>query len=1604
MEYGLLCGVGGSLQTALIPPSIASFDYIETTMLRNLCLLSALLIAAQPAVAKDRLVFEPPTEADGAKHVVLIAGDEEYRTEESMPMLGKLLSQTHGFKCTVLFALDDDGIINPNNQAGLVGMEAVDDADLIIIATRFRTPDAESAKHLQDYLNAGKPLIGFRTSTHAFRGRGSFGSISYNDFGLKVFGETWVSHHGDHKIQGARSHVTDGSESHPILRGVGEIFCPSDVYGVKHLTDDDNILMRASVTAALDPKSADLEGAKNAPMQPFAWLHEYKRPGGNGTGQAFCTTGGASLDFVDPDLRRLIVNAAYHLTGREVPKKADVEFIDAFYPSFYGFINKENYWHNQGMRPEDFDLGKTPSQPDPANSPEWNHRDTPEAANIGEAASLQLRSGERIAFVGSSLAERMNLFGYFETVLHSRFPEKEMLVRNFGWPADEVGNQQRPSNYTQIDDPMAEFSPETFVCFFGFNEHFVGGSDAQIAAFTANYRKWIDEKTAKFSKPDRPARFVLVSPIAFEDAGDPLLNSGETANKVLKKYCAAIERLAGELNYPYVDLFTRSQAAFAEESGAQHTINGVHGNELGYRVVAQQLDQQLFPGAEPIGMDDSEFHRIRAAVNDKSWLHLQDYRMLNGWYVYGGRRTWDTETFPGEYQKIRRMVSVRDQFIWDLAAGKDAPEQPDDSKTGEVFIPDTMFGTRDDAFRENREPTTLEYPTPEESIAEMSVPEGFEVQLFASEREFPEFSNPTQMTFDKKGRLWVSCMVNYPQWLPGSAKPGDKLLIFEDTDNDGKADVCKAFYDKLICPTGFEFHEDGVLVVDEPRIIFLRDTDGDDKADEMTQVIDGIATDDTHHAMGAWEWSHGGLLYMLEGVSMSTTLETPWGPFRNKGPSGAYVLDPSSWRFRHFRTPGYGNPWCMVFDRWGMGIIGDGTNAQQHWTSPLSGFAVPTRRTLRPVFDNEGMRPAVGNDFLYSRHFPDSVQGQFTYACVINMHGMPRFNLADEDDTAGFAGKRVEDLLSSTDKFFRPVDPQIGPDGAMWFGDWCNALIGHMQYSQRDPNRDHEHGRLYRLVHKDKPLIEPELQDGKSIQELLGQLTAYESRTRYRARRELRARPQADVLAAVKTWASGQDATAEQLCEAMWIQESFRSLDKQLVDRIVKQDDFHARAAVVHSVTNEILRYSDAMNLLKTAIVDAHPRVRLEAVRGLSYVQSAEAAELALGVTQLPMDYWLEYTLEHTLHALAPFADKAIESNEFLVDAPESLGKYYASYKLSTGPGGKAVKPLQKAEDPKLSDWRRSEAIGELARIRGGRADKGDVVFKRVCSACHQIGSVGKAFGPRLDHIGAQYSKEDIIRHVLWPNEKIAKGFETLQVLTVDGEVFNGFVIKQNKDSVTLGIATQDGKGKEITIATEDIEVQKEMKNSSMPEGLAQTIAPGEFLDLIEYLTGQNTFSVDEDGWIKTGLADSGELRKSGDLVEISRDARLKLGANFQEQHGKYANLLLSAVGSNNREFAFHSPGGNTESPAIQLKLSSEFEVGRIEIQNRKNSQFYSRAKDLAVWVSSDAQAWKQVWKSAKPQANYVVELPPGTKAQYIKIGLDGSGIFHLNQVVVFGK
>jgi putative heme-binding domain-containing protein len=1048
-------------------------------------------------------------------------------------------------------------------------------------------------------------------------------------------------------------------------------------------------------------------------------------------------------------------------------------------------------------------------------------------AGHASAAPLEFQKGERIALVGGSVAERMNLYGHFETFLHARLPDRQLILRNFGWPADEVGRRQRPNDYTKLDDPLKVFSPDTFVCFFGFNESFAGPEG--IARFREEYARYIDETGPKYGR-DGKARFILVSPIAFEPPTDPLLPAGTRENENLRRYTEAVRRVAEEKNLPFIDLYTPTLALFSREPGLQFTVNGAHLNLAGDREIGRLLDAALASSPNPHRLAPSDFERLRETVNDKAWVHQQDYRMLNGWYVYGGRRTWDTETFPLEYAKIRRMTETRDQLAWEIAQGVNERARPDDSQTGSLIVPKTRFGVPQQSYSE---PKDLKYVGGEEAIGMMEIADGFAVKLFADEEMFPELAKPVQMNFDSRGRLWVACMPTYPQWKPGDARPNDRILILEDTDGDGRADTCKVFYDRLHCPTGFEFVKGGVLVIDQPRLVFLRDTDGDDRADEVTHLYDGWASDDTHHTMGAFEWSPTGRLHGLEGVAMSTTLETPWGPFRNANTPGAYVIDPRTLQVSHFITPGYGNPWCYVYNFWGQGICGDGTTAQMHWDSPLSGSQKGQRRGLNAVFNNEGMRPALGSEFLHSRHLPDELQGDFVYGCVINMNGIPRFGISD--DGAGFTGKRKPNLLNSTDRNFRPGETQIGPDGAIWFLDWHNPLIGHMQYSQRDPNRDKVHGRIYRLYAKDRPLLKPVLQAGRSTSELLDQLKEYEPRTRYRARRELRDRPTPEVLQNVSRWIASLDPKNPSLdlhlLEALYVQAGHRAVDRTLLQRVLNTPNRDARAMAVHVLSEEWDRLGRPMDLLKPRAADPDPRVRLEAVRALSFVESREAADAAVSVATLPMDYWLEYTLQHTLVALEPHWKPAHQQEDFAPGNP--VGRGFAEAIAVGQPGLAVVRgQLQKLiETDALPEAERTRLLTAIGSTKG-RVREGRSVFERVCTSCHKVQDIGINYGPELTKVSERLSRAKLVESILYPNLEVAPEWLTTNITTRDGQELTGVVGAEDDQSITLKL----GGDQVQKVAKSNIARRDTLKVSNMPEGLAAGLAPQEFVDLIEYL------------------------------------------------------------------------------------------------------------------------------------------------------------------------
>jgi Trehalose utilisation len=324
----------------------------------------AVLFVATAHAADPWIVFEGGDGPGRGKNIVLVSGDEEYRSEEALPQLAKILSKHHGFKCTVLFAIDPKtGTINPNQKDNIPGLEALDTADLLILFTRFRDLPDEQMKHLVDYIESGRPIIGIRTATHAFdiKPGKTYARYGWNNkewdggFGRQVLGETWITggHHGQHGKQSTRGIVAEGMQNHPITRGIkdGDIWGPTDVYGVRlPLPGDSKPVILGQVLTGMNKDDKPVEGKQNDPMMPIAWIKTYTGKEGK-TARIFTTTIGASQDLENEGVRRLLVNACYWTVGIEdkLPAKAQVDLVGEYKPSrfsFGGFV--------KGKKPQDY--------------------------------------------------------------------------------------------------------------------------------------------------------------------------------------------------------------------------------------------------------------------------------------------------------------------------------------------------------------------------------------------------------------------------------------------------------------------------------------------------------------------------------------------------------------------------------------------------------------------------------------------------------------------------------------------------------------------------------------------------------------------------------------------------------------------------------------------------------------------------------------------------------------------------------------------------------------------------------------------------------------------------------------------------------------------------------------------------------------------------------------------------------------------------------------------------------------------------------------------------------------------------------------------------
>lgn len=810
------------------------------------------------------------------------------------------------------------------------------------------------------------------------------------------------------------------------------------------------------------------------------------------------------------------------------------------------------------------------SQPAPSKEPEL--AEVP--ADYKDSLPFTFKKGDTIALLGNGLPDRMQHDGWVEAVLQSQLTGQEVIFRNMSTSGDRPGSFPRSKGQMHMTDYLRHVKADVIFAFFGYNESYDGVEKAD-----AHRQKLVEfVKYARGTKANGESfpRVVLFSPIAFEYTRNPNLPDGKEHNARLEAYTKATEAAAKEAGVAFVDLFYPTKAIF-EAAKSPLTINGVHLTAEGNRLLAEVIGKALL-GKEVTARPALD--SLRDAVIDKDYAWNNRYRARDGNDVWGGRSTLafvegqtNATVLQHELNMFDVMTSNRDKRVWALAAGRDS--QIDDSNVPRPIPVVSNVGGKSQSSNAQKE-GLLRYVSGEEGLEHMSVAKGFEVNLFADESRFPNLVNPVQMQVDTKGRIWAAVWATYPKWEP-LKEMKDALVICHDDNKDGRADRVTEFA-RVQNPLGFEFWNGGVIVTSAPDLLFLKDTDGDDVADVRQVILQGLDFADTHHGANNLIYGPDGGIYWQSGIFMMHNHEHPWGPSLQTEASAMYRFDPR--RFTIAMHAGNSpNPHGIAFDRWGYHYATDGTGGRAYQVRPEgSGFK------MYELLKKE-VRPVTASEVVSSTHFPDDMQGDFLICNVIGFLGIKHYHLERNPDTGAVWGEpaggelkitvtqadgtKTEEvsrgLLMSGDKNFRPSDAIFGEDGALYFSDWHNVIIGHMQHNVRDPNRDHLHGRIYRVTAKGRPLQEPVKIDGQPIAALLDNLKHPTDSVRQRTRVELSERDTKEVIAATTEWAKQFDATkkedAHHLLEALWVHQQHNVRNVELLGRLLKSPEPHARIA-----------------------------------------------------------------------------------------------------------------------------------------------------------------------------------------------------------------------------------------------------------------------------------------------------------------------------------------------------------------------------------------------------------------------------------------------------------
>ena len=870
-------------------------------------------------------------------------------------------------------------------------------------------------------------------------------------------------------------------------------------------------------------------------------------------------------------------------------------------------------------------------------------------------------------------------FNHVETHFQLGHQKHQLTIRNYCDPGNTPGfrpHSSRPDpwayegadqyfdelsqpsgstgNYQTADEWLSSYNPDLILFFFGFNAAFEKANDPE--KFRNELDALIQHSLSQSYGSKDSTLMVLCSPIPIErkSVNSYALNGIDQLNENLAVITDIMKEVSIENNILFLDLFHPLVTPFHKST--RYTDDGFQLNDTGYQMLAEIIYQKLF-GNPSSNWTTDQYQKILEKNRDKNWFWHNLYKTPNGVHVHGRRyEPYGPDNYPAELLKLEQLTAIRDTAVWHALTGTDYNIEKLDKQT--IQLPEVETNFNPPGGKEK-----LTYLYGEEALSTFSLPPGFEIELFASEVEFPDLANPVQLSFDNKNRLWVSVMPSYPHYRPGDARPNDKILILEDRDNDGKADSQITFAEGLHLPIGFEIAPEGVYVSQAPHLKLLIDRDKNDRADDERIILSGFDDHDTHHAISAFTTDPSGAIYMNEGVFLHSNIETIYGPIRGTN-GGFFRYDPRKNKLQRIAQLSIPNPWGVAIDQWGQPFFQTTSGPDVYWMTP--GQVKPRYGfNLSPIFnlieDKHRVRPTSGIEFVSSRHFPSDLQGDLLINNTIGFLGIKQHQILD--DTTGYSGKFRQDLLSSTDPNFRPVDLEFAPDGSLYFIDWHNILIGHMQHNARDPLRDHSHGRIYRITYPERPLIKPVVPADADIPTLLNLLKEGEYRTRYRAKRELRKRDSKMVMQSLRYWLNNlsetDPKTPEYRLEALWVSWGIGELMEDLLASLLKDPNYRIRTAATQVLWQEYNELENSHDLLMEAAKDPHNRVRLQAIVAASWLPKEKGLEILAETAKHPIDRWMENAYRTSL---AHLNETTLTRKETYLNTTKLKGEDYAKY------------------------------------------------------------------------------------------------------------------------------------------------------------------------------------------------------------------------------------------------------------------------------------------------------------------------------------------------------